>query len=146
MITEQMPPTGNRGRQFYAIQTNCDGTVDVYLFPEAEHEYDMYAAITVVTGVIPWDGLEEDIRRRYDAWCKSGDIIIPRKERTPMKPETNFDEIVDPTDKEGADEELEKIEYEAEDADDLEVETIFILEDGEPVEMEVPDDAEDDQA
>lgn len=131
---------------FYSIQTNYDGSVDVYLFPTASGPYDTSAEIIIVCGVIPWDGLEDDIRRRYDAWCNSGDIIIPRKERTPMKPDINPDEIMEPIDQEETDEELESNDYEADDADALEVETIFILKDGEPVEMEVPDDAEDNQA
>lgn len=63
-----------------------------------------------------------------------------------MKPDINPDEIMEPIDQEETDEELESNDYEAEDADALEVETIFILKDGEPVEMEVPDDAEDNQA
>lgn len=138
--------------EYYAIRYLDNGTADVFLFPEGRacetdcgrHECD--ADALVVCGVIPWNGLEEDIRKRYDAWCKSGDTIIPRKERKPMKPEINTDEIMEPIDQEEMDEVSEAVEYEAEDADVLEADTIFILKDGEPVEMEVPDDAEDDQA
>ena len=138
--------------EYYDIRYLSNGTADVFLVPEGRvheigggrHEYDVDAL--VVCGVIPWEGLEEDIRRRYDAWCKSGESITPRKERKPMKPEINTDEIMEPIDLDGMDEEPEETEYEAEDADVLEADTIFILKDGEPAEMEVPDDAEDDQA
>ena len=36
-----------------------------------EHDIDL----RVVRGVEPFDGLEEDIRARYDAWCESAEII-----------------------------------------------------------------------
>lgn len=36
-------------------------------------EYDI--SFRVVRGVIPWDGLEDDIRTRYEAWCESGEVI-----------------------------------------------------------------------
>lgn len=68
-------------RKFYAIDEQPDGTVDVYLSPVL-CEYDMGLGvreydirIRVVRGVIPWEGLEEDIRARFDSWCESGEII-----------------------------------------------------------------------
>ena len=40
-----------------------------------------------------------------------------------------------------------KIEYEVQDAADVPVDTVFVLNDaGEPVALEVPDDVDDDQA
>lgn len=68
-------------RKFYAIDVQLDGTVDVYLSPVlceydtdlGVREYDI--RIRVVRGVIPWEGLEEDIRARFDSWCESGEII-----------------------------------------------------------------------
>lgn len=73
------PP--DKGRRFYAIQPRDDGNVDVYLrpgvvpmtTPEGCTDYDI--SVIVVRGVEPWDGLEDDIRCRYDAWCDSGETI-----------------------------------------------------------------------
>ena len=68
-------------KNFYRLSENEDGTVDVYLAPQVEayhtddgmieHDIDL----RVVRGVEPFDGLEEDIRARYDAWCESAEII-----------------------------------------------------------------------
>jgi len=74
------PPSN--GRRFYSIQENDDGTVDVYLAPIVYTyntdlgvvEYDI--SVTVVRGVEPWDEMESDIRRRYDAWVESGETIF----------------------------------------------------------------------
>lgn len=71
----------DKERRFYAIQPNEDGTVDVYLAPMicvydtdlGVREYDI--TVRLVRGVVPWNGLEEDIRARYDAWCESGEIV-----------------------------------------------------------------------
>ena len=62
------PPGG--GRRFYSIQPNEDGNVDVYLRP------DDTGQIRVVRGVTPYDGLDDDIRARYDAWCESAETIF----------------------------------------------------------------------
>ena len=59
------PP--GKGRIFYVIQQREDGAADVYLMP--------FPGVTlVVRGVDPWDGMEEDIRARYYAWCESAEI------------------------------------------------------------------------
>jgi len=75
-----LPRDEPHGRTFYEIITNNDNTVDVYLSPDVTiydadgiKEYDVQAR--VVRGIVPWDGLEEDIRARYDAWCESGEVI-----------------------------------------------------------------------
>lgn len=77
------PPTG---RHFYSIQNNEDGTVDVYLNPDVPYTVSWERNGTpakcstyflVVRRVEPWEGMEEDIRSRYDAWCESGEMIIP---------------------------------------------------------------------
>ena len=68
-------------RKFYAIDVHPDGTADVYLSPVVcvydtdlgIREYDIQAR--VVRGVVPWDGMEDDIRARFDSWCESGEII-----------------------------------------------------------------------
>lgn len=76
-----LPRDEPHGRKYYEIMPNDDGTVDVYLAPDVTvydtdigiKEYDIQ--MLVVKGVIPWDGLEEDIRARYDAWCDSAEAI-----------------------------------------------------------------------
>lgn len=70
-------PRGN----FYEIVQAGDGAVDVYLRPEVTtydtdagvREYDV--RVRVVRGVVPWDGLESDIRDRFDAWCETAEVI-----------------------------------------------------------------------
>lgn len=64
------PPAlpANREKRFYDIRPQNDGTADVYLTPGD--------AILAVRGVIPWEGMEEDIRTRYDAWCASAEVIM----------------------------------------------------------------------
>lgn len=71
----------DKGRRFYAIQPNEDGTVDVYLAPVicvydtdlGVREYDF--TVRLVKGVVPWPEMEDDIRMRFDAWCESGEVI-----------------------------------------------------------------------
>ena len=73
--------TPGRGRRFYAIQENDDGTVDVYLSPVVcvystdlgVTEYDI--TVRVVRGVVPWPELEEDIRARFYSWWESGEEV-----------------------------------------------------------------------
>lgn len=67
-------------QDFYQIHSNGDGTVDVYLHPVSVYgggcdtkKNDI--AVRVVKGIEPFDGLEEDIRRRYGDWYDSGEII-----------------------------------------------------------------------
>lgn len=71
----------DRPKKFYWIDPNEDGTVDVYLDPSLTvyhtdmgiDEHDM--SVRIVRGVVPFDGMEDDIRRRYRAWCESGEVI-----------------------------------------------------------------------
>lgn len=81
-LNPPLPSKGpGRGKRFYAIEENEDGTVDVYLSPVVctydtglgVCEYDI--SVRVVRGVVPWPELEEDIRARYDSWCESGEVI-----------------------------------------------------------------------
>lgn len=69
-------------RDHYAIVPEDDGeTVSVYLRPEMQTyhtdtgvlKYD--CRVRVIRGVIPWDGLEDDIRARFDAWCETAEVI-----------------------------------------------------------------------
>ena len=62
-------PSPTSGRRFYYIDNRPDGTADVYLYP-----YDY--VILVVKGVVPWDGMEDDIRARYYAWCGSAVLFV----------------------------------------------------------------------
>ena len=70
------------GRHFYCIHENDDGTVDVYLRPDVcpmktEDGFTDYSITAlVVKNVEPWDGLEEDIRKRFHDWCGSAETII----------------------------------------------------------------------
>lgn len=68
MNTANAPP--GTGRLFYAVDYRDDGTADVYLMP-------FEGVKMVVRGVDPWDGMEEDIRARYYAWCDSAEVIAP---------------------------------------------------------------------
>lgn len=43
--------------------------MDIYLFPDAD------GTACHIGGIIPWDGLEEDVRKRYNAWCQLGTPI-----------------------------------------------------------------------
>ena len=70
-----------QGKRFYTIDVREDGLVDVYLAPIVTvyntdigiKEFDV--SVRVVRGVEPWPELEEDVRRRYDAWCDSAEVI-----------------------------------------------------------------------
>lgn len=67
----------SEGRHFYAVHENESGTVDVYLRPLVEDPDDnINQTIYVIKDVEPFDGLEEDIRARYQDWCDSGELII----------------------------------------------------------------------
>lgn len=78
---ETNAPRDHPGRQFFSIQPNGDGTVDVILRPEVHPmktedgftDYDV--SVLVVKGIEPFDGLEEDVRLRYDAWCEIGEEV-----------------------------------------------------------------------
>lgn len=68
-------------KKFYDIVPGNGGTVDVFLRPEVTtydtdlgvREYDVQ--VRVVRGIVPWDGLEDDIRARFDAWCETAEVI-----------------------------------------------------------------------
>lgn len=79
MADAKEPP--KKERRFIHIVEQEGGTVDVYLNPEVViypiadgfKEYD--ASVHVVRGVVPWDGMEDDIRARFQAWCDSAEVI-----------------------------------------------------------------------
>lgn len=68
-------------KNHYSIEDNGDGTVDVYLSPDfcayrtedgaVEYDGTFYA----VHGVEKFDGMEDDIRRRFYAWVASAEKI-----------------------------------------------------------------------
>jgi len=64
----EAPPCA--GRRFYSIRSNDDGSVDVYLRPDGTE------MLRVVRGVTPYDGLDDDIRARYNAWRESAETIF----------------------------------------------------------------------
>lgn len=64
MKAPDVPPV--KGRRFYSVVDNGDGTVDVYLCP------DESGVALLVRGVVDWPGLECNIRERYKDWCASG--------------------------------------------------------------------------
>ena len=78
MKASDAPPGG---RHFYCIHENEDGTVDIYLRPDVlpkktdEGAVDYDVAVLAVKNVEPYEGMEEDIRARFDAWCKSAEVI-----------------------------------------------------------------------
>lgn len=70
MTNANAPP--DTGRHFYVIQPRDDGCMDVHLMP-------FPGVALVVRGVAPWNGLEDDIRARYYAWCESAEVDEIRK-------------------------------------------------------------------
>lgn len=71
MNRELKAGTGDRPRPFYAIRDNGDGTADVYL------DTGQDGLLRAVRGVVPFEGMEEDIRKRYADWCASAEVIWP---------------------------------------------------------------------
>lgn len=76
-----MAQARDRPKKFYHIADNADGTVDVFLQPVVTvyhtdagiDEYDV--RVRVVRGIVPWEGMEDDIRTRFDAWCEEAEVI-----------------------------------------------------------------------
>lgn len=59
--------------EFYVVDRETEESVSVYLFfrdtaPEMNGIY-------VVRGVVPWEGMEEDIRARYTRWCEESEPL-----------------------------------------------------------------------
>lgn len=77
------PSEPGRPRSFYDIHDNGDGTADIYLdigiaFPMTDDltggtDFDILCR--VMKGVELYDGIEEDIRRNYDKWYQSAEVI-----------------------------------------------------------------------
>lgn len=71
---------GARTRLF-VVEPNGDGTVDIFLDPVVQsyetdvgvREYD--ASVRVVRGIVPWPGMIDDIRGRFDVWRECGEAI-----------------------------------------------------------------------
>lgn len=65
-------PSGNkpgRLRPFYKIHENGDGTADIYFDGENG------TVERVMKGIIMYEGIEEDIRRNFDKWRQSAEVI-----------------------------------------------------------------------
>lgn len=69
-------------KSFYRIQDNSDGTVDVYLTPakavpvqQTDGKLDFSFQLLAIRGVVPFPDMESDIRKRYDDWCASAEVI-----------------------------------------------------------------------
>lgn len=79
-------PSGSSGRlrSFYEIVDNGDGTADIYfdkgtVFPmndDLTGKTDFDVLCRVLKGVVLFDGIEDDIRERYESWYQSADVIL----------------------------------------------------------------------
>lgn len=47
--------------------------ITVYPTEDGIKEYDI--RVRAVRGIVPWPGIEDDIRARYQAWCESSEVI-----------------------------------------------------------------------
>jgi hypothetical protein len=82
---ETQEPSGSSGRlrSFFEIVDNGDGTADIYFdkgtaFPltdELTGASDVDILCRVMKGVELFDGIENDIRERYESWYASAEVI-----------------------------------------------------------------------
>ena len=85
MINGNEEPSGYSGRlrSFFEIVDNGDGTADIYfdkgtVFPMTDDltgETDHDILCRVLKGVELFDGIEDDIRERYESWYQSASVI-----------------------------------------------------------------------
>ena len=85
MINGNEGPSGSSGRlrSFFEIVDNGDGTADIYfgkgtVFPMTDDltgETDHDILCRVLKGVELFDGIEDDIRERYESWYQSASVI-----------------------------------------------------------------------
>ena len=77
------PSGSGRLRSFYEIVDNGDGTADIYfdkgtVFPmtdELTGGTDCDVLCRVLKGVELFDGIENDIRERYESWYQCATVI-----------------------------------------------------------------------
>lgn len=75
------PSRSGRPRSFYDVHDNGDGTADIYFdtgtaFPMTDNPEDKADVLCrVMKGVELYEGIEEDIRRNYDKWYQSAEVI-----------------------------------------------------------------------
>ena len=76
------PSEHGRLRSFYEIVDNGDGTADIYfdkgtVFPltDGDGQTDFDILCRVLKGVELFPGIDEDIRRRYESWYNSAEVI-----------------------------------------------------------------------
>ena len=85
MINGNEGPSGSSGRlrSCFEIVDNGDGTADIYfdkgtVFPMTDDltgETDHDILCRVLKGVELFDGIEDDIRERYESWYQSASVI-----------------------------------------------------------------------
>lgn len=88
MNAENTPPVYADGRPFYRIVQVHDGLVEIWLTPgeavpmfdDLTGRFDYNIRVLMVRGINPkdpqWGGnLDEHIRRHYDAWVQSAEVI-----------------------------------------------------------------------
>ena len=85
MINGNEGPSGSSGRlrSFFEIVDNGDGTADIYfdkgtVFPMTDDltgGTDADILCRVLKGVELFDGIEDDIRERYESWYQSASVI-----------------------------------------------------------------------
>ena len=85
MINGNEEPSGLSGRlrSFFEIVDNGDGTADIYfdkgtVFPMTDDltgGTDADILCRVLKGVELFDGIEDDIRERYESWYQSASVI-----------------------------------------------------------------------
>ena len=78
-------PSGSSGRlrSFFEIVDNGDGTADIYfdkgtvfqMTDDLTGETDHDILCRVLKGVELFDGIEDDIRERYESWYQSASVI-----------------------------------------------------------------------
>lgn len=79
----QEPSNHGRLRSFFEIHENGDGTADIYfdkgtVFPmtdELTDGTDVDILCRVLKGVELFEGIEDDIRERYESWYASAEVI-----------------------------------------------------------------------
>ncbi len=77
-------PSGKSGRprSFFSIKDNGDGTGDIYFdrcegLRDADEQNAVHDTFCrVLKGVQLFDGIEDDIRERFESWYKSAEVIV----------------------------------------------------------------------
>ena len=81
-MTREAAPS-KKGRRFFTIEKQEDGTADIYLMPEVwprttpEGATDYDLSFRVVRGIdlAACGDLDASVRANYDAWCEIGEPV-----------------------------------------------------------------------